>query len=167
MAFWTSDTRAAVVGVVGGILGAVIGGLSAYLIQDNLTEQQVTAAREERRAGALGSARLMQTEFRIRYDDLASTLSRMRYPTRPLEIPRALPQDARRRVAERMKPPEWEKVVRAEIRIGRVDRLLDRRKEDDKKFTLDDPDLPVLKDYIARFKAATDALAAFAESQEP
>lgn len=166
MAFWTSDTRAAAIGVIGGIAGALVGGAAAYLIQSNLTDQQLQAAREERRATALGSARLMQAEFRIRYEDLASTLARRTYPTRPLRIPRALSEDARRRVAERMAPAEWEKVASAELRIGRVERLLDRRRTDRPSFDSDDPELPDLTDYVARFEAAADALATFAASQQ-
>ncbi len=163
-----SDAKAAVYGaLVAGLLGAaavVYTGCQAKQASDRqvgVQKADVGFRKKADRGVAVGGARLLQTEYERRYEDIWSTLQRKRggsrygaFPMVRVSFGSAVTASDRRRVAAELTPEEWKLVARADIRLDRAQRLFDRNIN--KPVWLGEVD--DLCDYSKRFSEAATAL---------
>lgn len=156
----SETTRAAVIGVVGTLIGAVAGATGSYFAQDRATDRQYVESERQAQAVARGTARLMAEEFKVRADDLHSTVSRKRYPAAEIRFSTALSAEDRRQVAARISDDAWEVIASADVRIARLERLLERHRGE----PIDQTGLVELRKYVALFGRAADALANLSRS---
>ncbi|MBJ7329868.1 MAG: hypothetical protein JHC95_08230 [Solirubrobacteraceae bacterium] len=142
--------------------------LAAALIAALASVWAVRDARSDRHETAKGTARLMQAEFLSRFCDLSSAQTGRRYPVADLGLDSQLSPADRIKVAARMDPDDWKQVAMAEARLGRAERLLQRRGGDRltrrdrtrRQASQDKHDAAALRLYIDSFDKAFVALQA-------
>jgi hypothetical protein len=139
-----------------GLAGVATGGVVAYQAQSHSLNGQQDAAAAQQRRLATGAARLMGLEFRGRADAMTTAVAAKRVPRRHLSIATKVSPEDHREVASALSATAWAAVAKAEVRIGRAQSLLDRRRGG----RLRKGDLSAARSYRKSFGLAAKALAA-------
>jgi hypothetical protein len=130
--------------------------------QLRIQRQNLQQQRTEALAVAVGGARLLQVEYNRRFDDIDSTLARVRvkhpdpgwFPQARVSFASAVSPDDRRKVAAALTPAAWAEVAAADVRLDRAQRLFARRQGK----PVEAADRQALCDYSSRFARAVGAL---------
>jgi hypothetical protein len=140
-----------------GLGGVLAGGAVSWKVQEHALDNQNAREALADRKIALGTARLMDVEFRWRVAAMKAALEPDRYPLKRISLSTRLAASDQRAVASAMRADDWSAVAAALSRLGGAQRLLDRHPGQ----RLSDRDLQATRAYKALFQTAAQALARF------
>lgn len=125
----------ATIAAVAAIAGTIVGAAVTYVGNRQLQDRQLRQEEARESVPLRASARLLQLEYRVDFDELKSIFERVTYMAASGEFGQIshegtlvsrISEEDRKLLAGRLSLPAWQAVVQAEISLANVERILRR-----------------------------------------